>query len=263
MRFAEKSALFLARRLPRSGLEAVLNRRSCYPLYAALLALGAPAGLLVLRATLARALPGPAWLLGEVRGDLATYLYVTLSTTTVFVYLGWLLGKRTDQLLASSGTDVLTGLANRRRFDTRLENELQRVARHAAPLSLLLVDVDGLKKINDVGGHEAGDAALRAVGDALRATCRRTDLAARVGGDEFAILAPQTTAAAAMEVASRLRANLAKLPPARRAPTVSVGVADARAAGSTRASDLLATADRALYQAKTTGRDRAVLAEPC
>jgi diguanylate cyclase (GGDEF)-like protein len=217
----------------------------------------------VLRALLAR--EGSArWLLGQVASDAPAYAYLTLSTIAVFVLLGRLLGKKEDLLEATATTDALTGLANRRHFDARLGEELARAARHGGSLSLLLMDVDGLKVLNDRGGHEAGDEALRAVGEALQETCRRIDLPARVGGDEFAVLAPMTTAEQAVELANRIRQTLASLPgsrPGRRpSPTISIGVADTDKKTPARPEDLYAAADRALYAAKAAGRDRVIRA---
>jgi diguanylate cyclase (GGDEF)-like protein len=232
-------------------------RARIYPAVGALLALGAPLGLIVVRAAIAPASPTPGWLAGELRADAVTYVYLVVATTSVFATLGFLLGRKGDLLDEKAATDALTGLSNRRAFDARLTEELARASRYGTPLSFLAIDVDGLKAINDKTGHAAGDAALRAVGRALRESCRRTDVPARTGGDEFAILAPMTRSGEALELASRLRRTLASIPAA---PTVSVGVADLALAGSPGA--LPKAADRALYQAKSEGRDRAVLAEP-
>ena len=235
-------------------------RRRSYPVFGAVLALGAPAGLLALRATLARDVR--AVVVGAGPARRAGVRLPHASTLTVFILLGRVLGKKEDLLEASSTTDGLTGLANRRHFDARLGGELARAARHGGPLALVLADVDGLKAINDQGGHEAGDDALRAVGEALRESCRRTDVPARVGGDEFAVLAPVTTAEQAVELANRIRETLASLPGRRKAPTISVGVADTARIASASPEALYAAADRALYAAKAAGRDRVVRAGP-
>lgn len=223
----------------------------------AVLALGAPAGLLILRSATARVFPSPAWILAELSRDVPGYLYLLVSTTAVFTVLGRVLGRAEDRLAARATTDVLTQLSNRRHYESRLAEEVARATRYGTPLSLLLLDVDGLKKINDEGGHAAGDLALRAVGEGLRKTCRRSDTAARTGGDEFAVIAPMTRASEALELANRIRAGLAKIPGA---PTVSIGVADTETTGGP--AGMQAAADRALYAAKSSGRDRAVLAAP-
>ena len=242
---------------PTSAFGRALGAVPCrwwYPVAGALLAAGAPAGLLLLEAMVARAWPGPSFVLAAVRREPLTYAYLLLSTTVVFVLLGAVLGRLVDELAARSTTDVLTGLSNRRAFDARLAEELARAARHGTPLALVALDVDGLKAINDRGGHAAGDAAIRAVAEALRSTARATDLAARTGGDELAVLAPLTTGEQALALAERIRLVLRRVPGA---PTVSIGVADLARAGP---RTLGATADAALYRAKAAGRDRVILA---
>ncbi len=154
-------------------------------------------------------------------------------------------------------TDPLTGLYNRRHMEDRLLEEIARAARHRQPVALLLIDLDGLKEINDRHGHASGDIALRAVADSLRKGCRISDVAARFGGDEFAVLAPLTAAPEAMKVAERIRTALKERSPA--APlSVSIGVTDNKDGSVTQPQKLYATADKALYTAKEGGRDRAV-----
>lgn len=236
-----------------------LPRRRSYPLLGALLATGAPAGLFLLRCVLGLASPSFAGAFEQLRGDLPTYTYALTSTTIVFALLGRYLGALEDSLERASATDALTGLANRRHFQERLEEEVGLAARHGTPFSLLLIDVDGLKKINDRGGHDAGDAALRAVARSLRETCRRTDTAARVGGDEFGVLAPMTASAPALELANRIRGALRQVV-GDAPPTISVGIADFESTPAREPHAIYAAADAALYAAKAAGRDRAVLA---
>jgi diguanylate cyclase (GGDEF)-like protein len=225
-----------------------------YPVLGVLLSLGAPLGLAATR-FLARNEQSIRSIFEDVARDQATFVYLTVSTMVVFVLLGAILGRQTDRLEERSTTDSLTHLANRRHFDTELGLELRRAARYGTPLSLLLVDVDHLKRINDESGHEAGDAALRAVASALLASLRATDLAARWGGDEFVVLAPGIDAAGARALADRIRGVLRGT--ARVSPTVSIGIADTGGAPTVTAGDLAAAADRALYDAKHAGRDRA------
>ena len=170
-------------------------------------------------------------------------------------------------------TDPLTGLFNRRYFRYRLEQELERSRRHGAPVALMLLDLDHFKRVNDLYGHGAGDVALRALADLLGRELRRVDVCARWGGEEFAVLLPDTDQRGAAVVAERvLRAVRTHLRfsappvhgPARRLEhfrvTASAGVAVHASAGTADADALLAAADAALYGAKSEGRDRACFA---
>ena len=167
-------------------------------------------------------------------------------------------------LEAQATTDGLTGIANRRHFDRELAREWGRHARDASPLSLLLVDVDHFKRYNDARGHLAGDDCLREVARTLRETvCRPGDLVARYGGEEFAAVLPETDREGAMAVADlvRERLRLRTLPhgAAGAGPhvTLSVGGASMIPPAGVPAARLIERADRALYQAKAAGRDRA------
>jgi diguanylate cyclase (GGDEF)-like protein len=153
-------------------------------------------------------------------------------------------------------TDDLTGLYNRRRFDDALANELVRSRTFGAPLSLLLVDLDNFKVVNDEFGHQRGDDVLRAAADLVREHLRDGDIAARLGGDEFAVIAPDTASAGAPALAERLRRSFARLRDP--AVTASFGVAECMEEES--AEDLLRRADHALYEAKRRGRDCVALA---
>src|SRR5213080_392593 len=145
-------------------------------------------------------------------------------------------------------TDPLTGLGNYRRLLDVLHVEIERSGRTGRPFAVLLLDLDGLKKINDRYGHLIGSQALCRLADVLRVHCRAIDTAARYGGDEFAVILPETTAAAARLVASRIRSRLATdnlQPPL----SVSIGVAVYPQDGET-IEALLRTADRELYGMK-------------
>jgi diguanylate cyclase (GGDEF)-like protein len=164
---------------------------------------------------------------------------------------------------AQAVTDELTGLANRRRFMEVVELELKRAERFQSPLGLLLVDLDDFKLVNDRFGHGTGDEVLRALSDVFRESLRDVDLAARLGGEEFAVLLPETDYSGAAGVAERLRASLASLeldaPEGERfGVTASFGVAVYPEAQS--ADELLRTADAALYRAKAEGKNRVALA---
>jgi diguanylate cyclase (GGDEF)-like protein len=162
-------------------------------------------------------------------------------------------------------TDALTGLANRRQFYEVLGREYERSQRFGTPLSLILLDIDDFKQINDSRGHLAGDAVLHGVAATLAELIREIDMAARYGGEEFAILLPQTAQEGAALLAERLRREIASRP-IRFGPdeiegiTASFGVA-AGPEDSMTQIDLIASADAALYQAKRDGKNHVTVAE--
>jgi len=170
-----------------------------------------------------------------------------------------------EHFRALAQTDGLTGLPNFRSFHARLEEEVARADRYAHPLSCAMVDLDGLKSINDRLGHAAGNRAILALADAVREELRDTDFAARYGGDEFVVLLPQTTAAAAGQFAERLRRRLLKVSQEAGLPVrASIGVAALtpdEVGATDAAEDLLRRADEALYKAKRSGRDRVEVAQ--
>jgi diguanylate cyclase (GGDEF)-like protein len=159
--------------------------------------------------------------------------------------------RQRDELLrrveAMARTDELTGLANRRAWDEELRRELQRARRLGYQVHVAMVDLDRFKEFNDERGHPAGDALLRDIGTEWRLIARVTDLVARYGGDEFAVLRPNRTVDAARAVLERLRRAL----PAE----VSCCAGVARWDGNMSAEELMGLADAALYDAKAGGRD--------
>lgn len=160
-----------------------------------------------------------------------------------------------DDLELAARTDSLTGLLNRRGFEQALEVELERYRRTGAELSLLAGDLDDFKAINDRLGHAAGDRALERVSRIVDDGKRRVDVAARLGGEEFAVLVPGGDRRNAFTLAERLRAEVREAFAHDPVPlTISFGVASSAQAGS--GEDLIEAADRALYRAKEGGRDR-------
>ncbi|MBA2339246.1 MAG: diguanylate cyclase [Pyrinomonadaceae bacterium] len=163
-----------------------------------------------------------------------------------------------DTLEEAAFTDHLTGLANRRRFERQLEREVARATRHDHPFCLLLIDIDNFKRVNDEFGHIKGDEAIRRLASALQAETRGMDMSARVGGEEFGVILPETKLARGMDVSERLRAAIKAMKiPEIGEITASFGVAefpsDAR-----NSEELFTVADAALYEAKNNGRDRVV-----
>ncbi len=157
-----------------------------------------------------------------------------------------------DEVTRLASIDPLTGLFNRRYFDTRLEAELQRARRHGEPLTLLMVDIDNFKAINDEHGHVVGDRLLRCVSERLRRGVRIFDVCARYGGDEFAILMPSSNVDTAVLVAERIRTSVrGHCTQAAASVTVSIGIAHSDG----RERELLTIADRALLEAKAMGKN--------
>jgi diguanylate cyclase (GGDEF)-like protein len=151
-------------------------------------------------------------------------------------------------------TDALTGAFNRLKFDEVLASEMQRAARYATPLALIMYDIDLFKRINDRYGHQAGDRVLVELTQLISANTRVSDLVARWGGEEFMIIVPQTALAEAAALAEKLRQRVAVAPLGPEPITCSFGVVERRERDTL--ETLTARADRALYQAKTAGRNR-------
>ena len=165
-----------------------------------------------------------------------------------------------DRLRAEADQDYLTGLANRRRFRKALGQEVERWRRYKVPCALLLLDIDHMKRVNDTHGHPAGDRVIRFIADVLAELSRDNDTAARLGGEEFALLLAGTDDAKAFVAAERVRLAVAERPlPEVGGVTVSLGVAACPSNALTE-RELFSASDTALYQAKRTGRNRAVLA---
>jgi len=167
------------------------------------------------------------------------------------------LHQQADQMAKLAHTDPLTGLSNRRHLFEKLESEFARAQRYRRPFCLLYIDMDGFKAINDQFGHLFGDEILRGSARAMQAVLRGTDLIARIGGDEFAVLLPETDLVGAEHVAAKLTKSLAaygsQLSPSLPSLTLSVGVGQISEEDDA-IEDILARADKAQYLAKSAGR---------
>ena len=164
-----------------------------------------------------------------------------------------------SQMQQQALTDGLTGCYNRRSFELQLERDLHLATRMRQPLSLIMLDLDNFKHINDQAGHDAGDVALCMLADNLRSELRAVDTAARFGGDEFVIILPQANSEGALLVAERLRKRMAEIEvPNFGQVTASLGVATFPLHASSR-DTLVVAADRALYSSKNSGRNRVSL----
>ena len=231
-----------------------------YPLAGALLAAGAPLGLRFMRRFV---LGDPRSFADDIRRDLATYAYLTASTTLVFTLVGRALGRHADRLTELSTTDGLTGLLNSRAFQSRLHEEVERSRRSRTAMTLILLDLDHLKALNDRHGHVMGDRALERIARAIQHELRSIDVGARVGGDEFGLLAVGTDHTAAGIVADRLQRTIAgemdKELGFRVTASIGVVTFDPLHDRLVDARDLTRAADAALYAAKRGGRNQIVV----
>jgi diguanylate cyclase (GGDEF)-like protein len=167
------------------------------------------------------------------------------------------------RLRETAERDPLTHLRNRRAFDEILAGEVIRYERYGRPLALMLLDVDHFKSINDQFGHEVGDEVLRRIARLIAAGVRDADTPARMGGEEFVVLLPETTLAAAADVAERIRAAVNELKIEWHSSPIPVHISIGVSAAPERVGhphQLINSADSALYRAKAGGRDRVVLA---
>jgi diguanylate cyclase (GGDEF)-like protein len=194
----------------------------------------------------------------------ATYDVATDRRPDAITAVGRAYNRMRTQLATIVLTDPLSGCLNRRGFEQQYRRELARSARAHTDMSILAIDIDFFKRINDTHGHLVGDRVIAEAGELLRANARAGDLVARTGGEEFMILAPDTAADGAAHLASRIndafrRKNFAEPRSRKLSVTVSIGVVADRVANEEMAEDLRARADEALYAAKRSGRNRFVL----
>lgn len=205
-----------------------------------------------------------AWgVLAIVRSEPASFASDTESRLIAFAELLAMAIVNTEhrsKLAAQASTDPLTGMANHRAFHERLAAEVSRARRHDRELSLALIDVDHFKQVNDSDGHAIGDQVLAEVAACLREDVRAEDVVARIGGDEFAVLMPETRREQALALAERARRRVGQLSVSGHRLTVSIGICDLSHAGD--GDSLVRLADGALYWAKAHGRDGSWLYDP-
>jgi diguanylate cyclase (GGDEF)-like protein len=197
-------------------------------------------------------------------GTIMVVLILFVAGTTLF--LAREIGRRAaaeDRLEELATTDALTGLKNRRKFDSEIDMEWRRAARNKTPLAVLMIDADHFKAYNDTYGHQAGDQVLIGIAICISDSVRRSgDCPARYGGEEFAVLLPGLSAVEAFTVAETIRLKVEQWAEDPSTTTVSIGVASMTPVSTLNASDLIEAADKALYAAKDSGRNQSVLAAP-
>jgi len=191
------------------------------------------------------------------------YVHAFVVTIGTFGVFGAVLGSREAMLEEMAYRDSLTGLLNSRFFHVRLREEIASARRHERPTSLVLLDIDHFKKVNDEHGHPVGNRLLEFIGQAIQSVLREGEIAARVGGEEFALLLPGATAGDAAIAAERFRVAMGQVTvninnDRTLAVTVSAGVACANPDGVQDGTEIYNLADRALYAAKEQGRNRVV-----
>ena len=216
---------------------------------------------LTFRLMISLGLLGSSYASLEVLGHDATMVAIT---ALGFSFVGMYVAETKRRLHEETRLDSLTGLHNRRAFEEMAQREVLAAARESTPLTLLMMDLDHFKKLNDTWGHALGDRALRAFGGVLLTVTGSSDAVARLGGEEFAILLPGRSARSALALAERLRATVEGLRLAEGEElvrfTVSVGLSSLRA-GEQSLEAMFHRADQALYQAKREGRNRVMLAD--
>lgn len=234
-----------------------------YSLLGVLLGVAGPIGAFLIRLMLVPSVSAAPVL--ELRANGLFYLYQLVGTSVVLGVVGFFVGHRAERLEregklhhALAEHDDLTGLLNARAFRSRFQRALERAEKHDDYVSILLIDVDHLKEINDTYGHAAGNAALQAVAHVLFASCRRDDMAARWGGDEFVVLMEGAGEEAACRVAGNFLDALRSAPLHFRETSILLAVTVGLACGKGKIAgdDLFDRADRALYEGKVRGGNR-------
>jgi len=227
-------------------------------IYGFLLSFGAPLGWLIVQALAGR----PAFTAEFF--DPLLYGYLTLATAIVFSGIGYVVGRREQMITRMALTDGLTSLYNKRYFKSRLDQEFVRFQRDGTNMSIIQIDLDFFKRVNDTYGHHAGDEVLKNVSAMLMAHCRKNEIAARVGGEELAIIACGVESQDAAKAAERIRLEIENSACSWQGEeikiTASFGVASANKY-SDNPWQVYQKADEALYQAKHTGRNRVCISE--
>jgi len=189
-------------------------------------------------------------------GDLAFkwMIWAVLLVFTLLLY-GWRRWREIDYLLAEAETDVLTGLNNRRKTERLLAHEFDRALRYGRPLSIVMIDIDFFKRVNDEHGHGTGDVVLAAIARRIRRRMRISDHFGRWGGEEFLLICPETDTEGAMKIAERMRRTV-KQRPMLKAGVVTASFGVSCYAGQGDYDVMVEEADAYLYMAKQQGRDR-------
>ncbi len=237
-----------------------------YPAAGCVLGLGSPTGAFVLRYWLADPLLKAAWVRHELDYNFLFYAYMGMGTVVAFMIFGYVIGLRSerqrlsnrqlsarvDELHLKSVTDGLTGAYTHGYLQEILEIEIQRALTEKTPLSVMVIDIDDFKRINDSHGHLFGDRVIKETAETISANVRSDDILGRYGGDEFVVIMPGADAQTAVHVAGRARSGIAKNG---YLATISVGVATFDGASNEEPAALLHRADMNLYQAKHDGKN--------
>ena len=231
-----------------------MKRPLARALQGAALSVGSPLGWLALR------MLGGADAGAELAAHFGVYAYMLVGTALVFAAFGAYVGVQEAEHLENSLHDELTGLYNTRYFWRRLREEHAFALRHGRPLAVVIGDIDWFKRVNDTHGHVVGDRVLAGVAGALLGRRRRGDTLARVGGEEFGVILPETSLEDARQLAERMRVAVASVrfdaDHRSLAVTMSFGAAALAPERPVAPGTLYELADAALYQAKRSGRDR-------
>jgi diguanylate cyclase (GGDEF)-like protein len=237
-----------------------------YPAAGAAVGLASPAGAFLLRYWLADPLLTTMWARHELDYNFLFYAYMGVGSVLAFMIFGYVIGLRSerqrvtnrvlsarvDELHLKSVTDGLTGAFTHGYLQEILELEIQHSLTHKTPLSVMIIDIDDFKRINDSHGHLFGDRVIKETAETISANVRSDDILGRYGGDEFVVIMPGADAATALHVAERARAGIAKNG---YLATISVGAATLEEPGKESPTEILHRADMNLYQAKHDGKN--------